>query len=58
MTYAAGSGDRFAEGHFLVFREVMEALTEPVGAIVEAVKMTLEKTPPELAADILDRELS
>ena len=36
-------------------REVMEALTEPVGAIVEAVKMTLEKTPPELAADILDR---
>jgi len=36
-------------------REVMEALTEPVGAIVEAVKMTLEKTPPELSADILDR---
>lgn len=36
-------------------REVMEALTEPVGAIVEAVKLTLEKTPPELAADILDR---
>ncbi|NLY90150.1 MAG: rod shape-determining protein [Firmicutes bacterium] len=36
-------------------REVMEALAEPVGTIVEAVKMTLEKTPPELAADILDR---
>lgn len=36
-------------------REVMEALAEPVGAILEAVKMTLEKTPPELAADILDR---
>lgn len=36
-------------------REVMEALAEPVAAIVEAVKMTLEKTPPELAADILDR---
>ena len=36
-------------------REVMEALAEPVAAILEAVKMTLEKTPPELAADILDR---
>ncbi|NLM38364.1 MAG: rod shape-determining protein, partial [Firmicutes bacterium] len=36
-------------------QEVMEAIAEPVGAILEAVKMTLEKTPPELAADILDR---
>ncbi len=35
--------------------EVREALTEPVSGIVEAVKMTLEKTPPELAADILDK---
>lgn len=37
--------------------EVLEALTEPVSAIVDAVKLTLEKTPPELAADILDRGL-
>ncbi|MCD6165337.1 rod shape-determining protein [candidate division KSB1 bacterium] len=35
--------------------EIQEALAEPVDAIVEAVKLTLEKTPPELAADILDR---
>ncbi|NLM55700.1 MAG: rod shape-determining protein [Firmicutes bacterium] len=35
--------------------EVREALKEPVDAIVEAVKMTLERTPPELAADIMDR---
>ncbi|HHY92883.1 MAG TPA: rod shape-determining protein [Firmicutes bacterium] len=35
--------------------EVHEALAEPVAAIVEAVKVTLEKTPPELAADIMDR---
>lgn len=35
--------------------EVMEALTEPVETIIEAVRLTLEKTPPELAADILDR---
>jgi len=36
-------------------KEIQEALSEPVSAIVEAVKMTLERTPPELAADILDR---
>lgn len=35
--------------------EVRAALKEPVEAIVEAVKMTLERTPPELAADIMDR---
>ena len=32
-----------------------EALAEPIQAIVEAVKSVLEKTPPELAADIIDR---
>jgi rod shape-determining protein MreB len=35
--------------------EIHEALVEPIGAIVESVHMTLEKTPPELAADIVDR---
>lgn len=35
--------------------EVQKALTEPVFSIIEAVKVTLEKTPPELAADIMDR---
>lgn len=35
--------------------EIREAIQEPVNAIVEAVKMTLEKTPPELAADIMER---
>ena len=35
--------------------EIREALTENVQAIVDAVKLILEKTPPELAADILDR---
>ncbi len=35
--------------------EIREALSEPVAAIVETVKLTLEHTPPELAADILDR---
>ncbi|ABB15903.1 rod shape-determining protein [Carboxydothermus hydrogenoformans] len=35
--------------------EIYKALKEPVSAIVEAIKATLEKTPPELAADIMDR---
>ena len=35
--------------------EIMEALEEPVAAIVDAVHSVLEKTPPELAADISDR---
>lgn len=36
-------------------REIVEALSETVDAIVESVKQTLDQTPPELAADILDR---
>jgi len=35
--------------------EVAEAIAEPLAAIVSAVKGVLEKTPPELAADIIDR---
>jgi rod shape-determining protein MreB len=35
--------------------EIREALTEPTNAIVEAVLLALEKTPPELAADIVDK---
>ncbi|KAJ53799.1 rod shape-determining protein MreB [Clostridium tetanomorphum] len=35
--------------------EVREALREPVAAIVDAIKSTLEKTPPELASDIMDK---
>ena len=35
--------------------EIRQAMKDPVNAIVEAVKHALEKTPPELASDILDR---
>jgi rod shape-determining protein MreB len=35
--------------------EIREALQEPVGAIVNALRECLERTPPELAADIVDR---
>lgn len=36
-------------------RQIAEALAEPVGAIIDAVKGALEHTAPELAADIVDR---
>jgi rod shape-determining protein MreB len=36
-------------------RQVAESLAEPVGAIIEAVKVALEHTAPELAADIVDK---
>ncbi len=35
--------------------EIREALAEPVSAIVDAVRQALERTPPELSADIMDR---
>jgi rod shape-determining protein MreB len=38
----------------LTTEHVREALAEPVNAIVDAVKTTLDKTPPELAADIME----
>jgi len=35
--------------------EIRDAIEEPVAAIVDAVKVTLDKTPPELAADIMEK---
>ena len=35
-------------------KEVLEALDEPIYKIIDAVRNTLEKTPPELAADVMD----
>ncbi|QSQ09529.1 Rod shape-determining protein MreB [Koleobacter methoxysyntrophicus] len=35
--------------------EIREALKEPVSSIIDAVKISLENTPPELAADIMDK---
>ena len=41
----------------LTSEEIYEALSEPVQGIVAAVKRVLEKTPPELASDIIDKGL-
>jgi rod shape-determining protein MreB len=38
----------------LTTEHVREALAEPLAAVVDAVKTTLDKTPPELAADIME----
>jgi rod shape-determining protein MreB len=35
--------------------EIRQAIEEPLGAIIDAVKVTLDKTPPELAADIMEQ---
>ena len=35
--------------------QIEEAMKESIGKIVEIVKMTLEKTPPELASDIMEK---
>ncbi len=37
--------------------EIREALSEPVSSILEAIRTTLERTPPELLADLIDRGL-
>ena len=35
-------------------RQVMDALSEPIDTIIDAIRVTLEKTPPELASDIIE----
>ncbi len=34
--------------------EILEALSEPVNSVIDAIKFTLEKTPPELSSDIME----
>ena len=41
----------------LTSEEVREALQEPISTIVEAIRITLERCPPELSADLVDRGL-
>ncbi|NLN77776.1 MAG: rod shape-determining protein [Armatimonadetes bacterium] len=42
-------------GAVVTSQDIREAIREPVSEIVEAVKLTLEQTPPELSADIMER---
>ena len=51
-------GQRPAETLELTSTEIRTALEEPVSQIVAAVKETLDRTPPELAGDIMDRGIT
>lgn len=42
----------------VTFEEIREALNEPISVVVETVKNALEETPPELAADIMERGIT
>lgn len=47
--------DGLPKNVFVTAEEVREALSDPLSQIIDAIRSTLEKTPPELAADIIDR---
>ncbi|OPX31531.1 MAG: rod shape-determining protein [Candidatus Latescibacteria bacterium 4484_181] len=55
LTSIRVAGDEMNQAIVVHSEEIREALAEPVNSIVEAVRLTLERTPPELAADIIDR---
>jgi len=38
--------------------EIRDALVEPLSRVIDAIKSTLEKTPPELSADIIDHGIT
>ncbi len=46
------------ENIIITSAEIREALSEPLARIIEAIKTTLEKTPPELSADIIDQGIT
>ena len=43
---------------FITSQEIRRALDEPLTSIIDAIKTTLEKTPPELSADIMERGIT
>ncbi len=51
-------GDGLPKNIMITPKEVREALADPLASILEAVRTTLEKTPPELAADIIDHGIT
>ncbi|MBP3320438.1 MAG: rod shape-determining protein [Clostridia bacterium] len=50
--------DGFPKSIVITSQEIREALSEPLKLVVESVKETLENTPPELSADILERGIT
>lgn len=50
--------DGFPKDITITSQEIREAISEPLKKIVEAIKITLENTPPELSADIIERGIT
>ena len=50
--------DGLPKNIFIRPEEIREALVEPIATVIEAIKSTLERTPPELAADIIDHGIT
>ena len=50
--------DGFPKNVILTPQEIREALVDSIVAILEAIRNTLEKTPPELSADIIDKGIT
>lgn len=50
--------DGFPKNIFITPKEIREALADSVVMILDAVRVTLERTPPELSADIIDRGIT
>ena len=50
--------DGLPKNIIITAKEIRDALFEPLSRIVEAIKQTLESTPPELAADIIDKGIT
>ena len=46
---------RFAQNAFRPLEEIREALKEPLSSILESIRITLERCPPELSADLVER---
>lgn len=50
--------DGFPKNIFLTPKEIREALSESISLVLDAIRLTLERTPPELASDIIDRGIT
>lgn len=53
-----GTVDGLPKSAMVTASEIRDALSDPVGQIIELIHSTLEKTPPELAADIIERGIT
>ena len=51
-------GDGLPKNIMITSEEIREALADPLALVMEAIRITLERTPPELSADIIDHGIT